>query len=260
MHEFDVTFRLRSKPNISYSFDGVIEYGGISIETRDRKIYGKTTISIEKDDHHLAREKAIEELEKFALMLTVIFGEGFIIEDVKVKHKPIIEDEGKVKKIEICDPYDVKASLEIYSKEIYSKKSLDEIKAELKELTDRINNLGEGKALLRAIKWWRKGDLEEDKVDKFLDYFISFEMLASIKGYVNKYKYGEKWAEKFSNDYSITYKPDGKTTVNDIRGKILHARGPEKEEAEKLANQYADSFGKEILKAIKRIIEESTSI
>ena len=234
----------------------MIEYGGISIETRDGKIYGKTTISIEKDDHHLAREKAIEELEKFASMLTVIFGEGFIIEDVKVAHKPIIEDEGKVKEIAIFDAMEMKDEV---SQEIkYSKESLDKIKAELKELTDRINKLGEGKALLRAIKWWRKGDLEEDKVDKFLDYFISFEMLASIKGY--KSKYDEKWAEKFSNDYSITYKPDGKTTVNDIRGKILHARGPEKEEAEKLANQYADSFGKEILKAIKRIIEESTSI
>jgi len=257
MHEFDVTFRLRSKPNISYLLDGVIEYGGISIETRDGKIYGKTTISIEKDDYHLAREKAIEELEKLASMLTVIFGEGFIIEYVKVAHKPIIENRGKVKEIAIFDAIEMKDEV---SQEIkYSKESLDKIKAKLKELTDRINNLGEGKALLRAIKWWGKGDLEEDKVDKFLDYFISFEMLASIKGYVNKYKYG-KWAEKFSNDYSITHKPDGKTTVNAIRGKILHAHGPEKEEAEKLANQYADSFGKEILKAIKRIIEESTSI
>jgi hypothetical protein len=252
MHEFDVTFMLRSKPNISYLLDGVIEYGGISIETRDGKIYGKTTISIEKDDHHLAREKAIEELEKLASMLTVIFGEGFIIEDVKVAHKPIIEDRGKVKEIAIFDTLEVKASLEIYSK-----KSLDEIKAELKELTDRINKLGESKALLRAIKWWGKGDLEEDKVDKFLDYFISFEMLASIKGYKSKYK---EWARKFSNDYSITHKPDGKTAVNTIRNNILHKPGPEKEEAEKLANQYADSFGKEILKAIKRIIEESTSI
>jgi|GEM_PF-3428894 hypothetical protein len=155
MHEFDVTLRLRSKPNISYLLDGVIEYEGISIETRDGKIYGKTTISIEKDDYHLAREKAIEEIEKFASMLIVIFGEGFIIEDVKVAHKPIIEDEGKVKKIAIFDAMEMKDEVSQQIK--YSKESLDKIKAELKELTDRINKLGEGKALLRAIKCWRRG-------------------------------------------------------------------------------------------------------
>ena len=32
-----------------------------------------------------------------------------------------------------------------------------------------------------------KGNLEEDKIDKFLDYFISFEMLASIEEYKSKY-------------------------------------------------------------------------
>ena len=108
---------------------------------------------------------------------------------------------------------------------------------------------------MRAIKWWREGNLEEDNVDKFLDYFISFEILASIKGYKSEYK--EDWARKFSEDYSITHKPGGKMTINEIRNYIMHELGPEKEEAEKLANKYADTFGREILYAIKRIINES---
>jgi hypothetical protein len=140
----------------------------------------------------------------------------------------------------------------------YSKESLDKIKVELEDLTDRINKLREGKDLLRAIKWWGKGNLEEDKIDKFLDYFTSFEMLASIRGY--KSKYGEDWARKFSDNYSITHKPDGEMTVNSIRNKIMHDPGPEKEKAEKLANQYADSFGEEVLKAIRKIIEEDPSV
>jgi hypothetical protein len=37
----------------------------------------------------------------------------------------------------------------------------------------------------------------------------------------------------------------------------LHEPGPiQKDEAERLANQYADRFGEELLKAIKKIIEE----
>jgi len=249
MHEFDVTFRLRSKPNISYSFDDVIEHGGIRIETKDGKICGRTTISIERDDYNLAREKAVEELEKLASVLTIIFGEAFVVEDVKVEHKPIIENEGKVKTVIVFDTCRSKDC--VFVEKRYSKEILDKIKAELKGLTDKIDKSREGKDLLRAIKWWGKGNLEEDKIDKFLDYFISFEMLASIKGYRSKYR--EDWARKFSDDYSITHKPDGKMTVNEIRNAIMHEPGHEKEKAEKLANQYADSFGEEVLKAIKKI-------
>jgi hypothetical protein len=36
--------------------------------------------------------------------------------------------------------------------------------------------------LLRTIRWWGKGYLEEDNVDRFLDYYIAFEVLASIRG------------------------------------------------------------------------------
>jgi hypothetical protein len=253
MHEFDVTLRLRGKPDIIYSFDGVIECGGVRIETKDGGICGKTTISIERNDPYLARESAIKRLEELASILTLIFEEGFAVEDVNVEHKPIIEVEGKSKKVSL---FETARARERFFR-MYSKESLNEVKAELEELTGKIDSFEKRRRenLLRAIKWWRKGNLEEDNVDKFLDYFISFEMLASIKGY--KSKYGDEWAMKFSEDYSITYKPGGKMTVNEIRNNIMHKLGPEKEEAEKLANEYADTFGREILNAIKKIINES---
>jgi len=50
-------------------------------------------------------------------------------------------------------------------------------------IKEKLSKLERGEDLLRAIKWWRKGSLEEDKVDKFLDYYIALEMLASIRGY-----------------------------------------------------------------------------
>jgi hypothetical protein len=253
MHEFDATFRFRGKFGII--FDGVIECGGVRIETKDGEICGKTTISIERNDPYLARESAIKRLEELASILTLIFGEGFAVEDVNVEHKPIIEVEGRSKKVSLFET--VRARDRVLR--MYSKESLNEVKAELEELTGKIDSFEKKRreGLLRTIKWWRKGNLEEDNVDKFLDYFISFEMLASMKGY--KSKYGDKWAMEFSEDYSITYKPGGKMTVKKIRDNIMHEPGPEKEEAEKLANEYADAFGREILNAIKKIIDEGLS-
>ena len=256
MHEFDVTFWLKGKPNISYSFDGVIEHEGVTIETRDGKICGKMVISIESGDYNLARERAIKEVEKLTAMLTVILGEGFTIEDIRVERRSIIESEGRVKKITVFDTIGVKE--EVHVTKTFSKESSEDVKTKLKELTDKIDKLDRSMDYLRAIKWWAKGDLEEDKVDKFLDYFISFEILASLKCYSRK-KYGNEWARKFSENYSITYRLGEKKPITDIRNKIMHVPGPEKDEAEELAKQYADSFGRELLGAIKKILDEAPS-
>jgi hypothetical protein len=257
VHEFDVTFLLKGKPNISYSFDGVIEHEGVTIETRDGKICGKMVISVESGDYNLARERAIKEVEKLTAMLTIILGGGFTIEDIRVEHRPIIESEGRVKKITVFDSI-VPGKEEVYMMKTFSRESLEDVKNKLKELTGKIGKLNRSMDYLKAIKWWAKGDLEEDKVDKFLDYFISFEMLASLKGYSRK-KYGKEWARKFSEKYSITYRLGERKPITDIRNKIMHAPGPEKDEAEELAKQYADSFGRELLEAIKKILDEAPS-
>lgn len=245
MHEFEAFFWFRSKLDSRYSFDDEIEYGETRIKTEDGKICGRTTVRIGRNDPNLAREKAIKKLEELGLILTLIFEKGFTIEDVKVQHKPVIKNKGKNKKISLS--LDVQIKPEVPIKKRYSK---DKIKIKLKRLTNKIEK---HKDFLRVIKWWSRGNLEEDDVDKFLNYFISFEMIASIKGYKSKYK--DNWAKFFSEDYSITYKPDGKMTINQIRNKIMHEPGKEKEIAEKLACSYANGFGEEILRAIKKIID-----
>jgi hypothetical protein len=84
-------------------------------------------------------------------------------------------------------------------------------------------------------------------------------MLASILGYKECKESEERrkaecaWAKRFAEDYSITFKV-GEMSLVDIRGKIMHAPGPEKDEAEKLATQHADRLGMELLNAIKKII------
>jgi hypothetical protein len=253
MREFDVTFRLRVKPGTRYLFDDTIEIEGgrIRVEAKDGKICGRIVIFLEREDYDLARKEAVERLERLTSMLMLIFGEGLAVDDVSVERKPVIKGTRRVK-VTVFDAGTVK---DRGLREVkLSKVSLHEIGIKLEELLKELDGWGEkSKDLLRAVRWWGKGSLEKDKVDAFLDYYISFEILA----YIKNYKQCEDWVKRFSERYSITYKPDRRTAINDIRAGMLHEPGPiQKDEAERLANQYADRFGEELLKAIKKIIEE----
>jgi len=137
----------------------------------------------------------------------------------------------------------------------FSKEELSKIESKLKELLNKLSKLKHGEDILRAIKWWRKGYLENDAVDRFLDYYIAFEILASVTGYKGKYR---DWVEKFSEKYSITYKPDGRVSIKNIRNWLMHAPGPEKDKAEELVLLCVNRFGKELLEAIRKVIDEAT--
>jgi hypothetical protein len=257
MYEFQVSFKLKSGK--SYIFDSVIEYDGIRLKTENGKICGELVVVVDRPDFNLAREEAIRKIETLTLLLTPVFEDGFAVEDVKVTLPPRIIDKGRERVIEIYEHIEIRAvaSLNIYVK--YNIEKLAEAILELKQLEEKLQGSKQGKALLRAIKWWRKGFFEEDKVDKFLDCYIAFEMLASILGYTKCKESEEKckaecaWAKRFAEDYSITFRV-GEMSLVDIRGKIMHAPGPEKDEAEKLAAQHADRFCMELLNAIKKIV------
>ncbi len=111
--------------------------------------------------------------------------------------------------------------------------------------------------LLRVVKWWVSGSLDEDPLDRFLKFFIAFEMLASLMGY--KGKGGDSWAEEFCNDYGLTCEFEG-MRVNRIRNLIMHEPGKERDQAEEVARKHADEFGREVLKAMKRVIGEELGI
>ena len=58
------------------------------------------------------------------------------------------------------------------------------------------------------------------------------------------------WAKSFAESYSITFRVGG-MSLTEIRNNIMHAQGPEKDEAEKLETQHADRLGIELLNAIE---------
>jgi len=250
VYVFEVRFTLRSRPEFGFSFSRAIQLRGVTLETREGKIHGKFTITPECDDYNSAKERARETAEMIALLLTLALGAGFVVEDVRVDRKPIIEEEGRVKKIVVSDYVYASEALVTITRKC-SEEEMTKLEAELQKLANKLKQAEYGEDLLRVIKWWRKGNMEEDGVDAFLHYYIAFEMLASLKGYKC-----EEWAKRFAEDYSITYKPDGKTRITDIRNWLVHARDPEKEIAEKLASQHAGRFGSELLNAIKMIVNE----
>jgi hypothetical protein len=113
------------------------------------------------------------------------------------------------------------------------------------------------KRLMRVLKWWRAGDVDDDPLDKFLKFYIAFELLAAAQGY--KEKYPNDWVKRFCNDYGITYRIN-KWRLSDIRNSLVHKPGEEREEAEKLAAQHAERFGLELLEAIKKVILQPSGL
>jgi ADP-heptose:LPS heptosyltransferase len=113
------------------------------------------------------------------------------------------------------------------------------------------------KRLIRAIKWWIAGDVDDDPLDKFLKFYIAFELLAAAQEY--KEKYPNDWVKRFCNDYGITYKIN-KWRLSDIRNYLVHNPGEEREEAERLAAQHAERFGLELLEAIKKAILQPSPV
>jgi hypothetical protein len=78
-----------------------------------------------------------------------------------------------------------------------------------------------------------------------------------LKGY--KGKFGSSWAEKFCSDYGLTCEFDGKR-VNRVRNLIMHEPSEKRERAEEIARKHADEFGREVLKAIRRVMGEELKI
>jgi hypothetical protein len=133
------------------------------------------------------------------------------------------------------------------------------------------NKRAEG--LLRVVRWWVSGTLDEDPLDRFLKFFVAFELLVSLMGYKGKNKEkgkkgknkgheeesGSSWVEKFCSDHGLACEFEG-MRVNEVRNLIMHEPGEDRDQAEEVARKHADEFGREVLKAIRRVMGEELKI
>jgi len=154
MYEAHAEFTLRSRSK--YQFDEAIELDGTRLETRDGRICGEVVVQTDKADFDLVVEKTFEKADKIASLLTLLFREGFAVEDIVPRSIVTVKEKGRTAEIEIhafVRSY-TKASRTIVKR--FSKESLSKIESKLKELLNKLSKLERGEDLLRAIKWWRK--------------------------------------------------------------------------------------------------------
>jgi len=142
-------------------------------------------------------------------------------------------------------------------------KLMDKLKDALQSSDPNKRRVVDG--LLRVVKWWVSGSLDEDPLDRFLKFFVAFELLVSLMGCKGKNKEksrkknGGSWVEKFCSDYGLTCEFEGKR-VNEVRNLIMHEPGEERDRAEEVARKHADELGQEVLKAIRRALSEKLKI
>ncbi|MCD6301388.1 MAG: hypothetical protein J7L82_04880, partial [Staphylothermus sp.] len=103
----------------------------------------------------------------------------------------------------------------------------------------------------RAIKFWSRALAENDPINRFINYYIAFEILGK-----NIYHYHiEAWVSSICKDYKLECNYEG-YKVNEIRAALLHSRNKRltKEKAEELAKKYADHFGRNIFQLLRELV------
>jgi hypothetical protein len=251
-HEFEARFTLKSIPQTKDDFEGIVKIDDFEIEAQGGKIVGKTSISIDSNDPALAERLAIKKLEELATIITLVLGTAYKVVDISVVHKPIIEKTESGQIVTIFDQLRVAEEIQVIKKP-----AKEFVEKQYYFWKDKLSRFDKEKRdiLLRVLKWWRKGSLDEDNVDKFLHYFITLEMFVLLL--TGKEEISKNEFEEVCKNIGVTFRSDNEHDIKWIRNKLMHSKREEKEKAEELAEKYAVMLGGEIIRAIKRYVEES---
>lgn len=267
---YDVSFELAGTDGLI--FEDEIEIFDFRLKSvtdaiSKNKIIGYTTIKLDKDDYWLAKKEALRKIQQELLPYLILKSQtGYRIESIHVKPRPIVKKKGK----EIIIRNYVILEGEVHAFQIIPKENFTDFLKKLQSYKDKIEKLNadDRRDLLRAIKFWNRGATDTDAIDKFINFFIAFEIIG--KNLVSSWKKDDKgfdlekeWAnvlrEVCEKKYGLRFYY-GDETASTIRAAILHYRTKKisKEEAEELANKYADRFGADVLNLIVRFIEEKS--
>jgi len=252
VHEFEVRFTLKSIPQTKDDFEGIVKIDDFEIEAQGGKIVGRTSVSIDSNDPTLAERLAIKKLEELATIITLVLGTAYKVVDISVVHKPIIEKTASGQIVTIFDQLWVAEQIQVIKKP-----AKEFVEKQYYFWKDKLSRFDKEKRdiLLRVLKWWRKGSLDEDNVDKFLHYFITLEMFVSLL--TGKEEISKNEFEEVCKNIRVTFRPDNEHDIKWIRNKLVHSNREEKEKAEELAEKYAIMLGDEIIRAIKKYVEDS---
>jgi hypothetical protein len=202
----EAAVRLRA-PNVRYSLDRAVELGqlGLKLESVSGALIARERLC--GDSVEAVRRKVRERAEELAFLLSMALGDVLTVEDVDVE---ITAEEGGKRVITVTD----------YAKlveEFHVTKQLGE--DSIREIEQVLRQRYAPGELVRAFRYIRRGLLEEDQVDKFLNCYIAFELLAAA---VECYG-GEGWITNFCSSYGIRCEFGG-YRVNEIRAALLHPK------------------------------------
>jgi hypothetical protein len=251
-----VSFALRSPLYVVFNcLSDEFEVGNIKVSCKDSKVVFKI-IDVVGDSPEVINGLGRRAAELFTRAMSLVQGVGFDTDNLVITWSsttPQITSEGKVivaagatVTIKYLQLHEVQLNKELIERTINL----------MNKLEDALRNPSTSKRaeeVLRVIRWWALGDLDTDPVDRFLKFFIAFEMLASLKGY--KGKFSGSWVEEFCSDYGLTCEFEG-MSVNRVRNLIMHEPGEDRERAEEVTRKHADEFGQEVLKAIRKVVSK----
>ena len=240
MERFEVNFLLRCA--VDFPLRDELECSGVRLRVDGDVVCGTATVHAENREG--AKQKGRELAEVVASALTLVFGRAFSVEQINVDQASQ-RREGDRQVIEAKDVALIYDQAKAASRPMNWKESV----ARYMQLLTANKEKPE---FIRVLKWWRAGDVDDDPLDKFLKFYIAFELLAAALGYRRRCNKG--WAKQFCKDFGITYQINEKFSLSKIRNSLVHVPGEEREEAERLAAQHAERFGLELLEAIRKAL------
>jgi len=113
--------------------------------------------------------------------------------------------------------------------------------------------------LSRVIKYWNRAMSDSDPIDRFLNLYITIEILAGEL--VNEEYRKHKWINELydNNKFRINGMYEG-YKIHAIRAALLHYKNKElsKDEAEEIIRRHVDEFSQEVFKLIKIYLNQKT--
>lgn len=109
------------------------------------------------------------------------------------------------------------------------------------------------KEFLRAIKFYNRGLNEFDKIDKFINFFIAFEIIGkSLASNENA------WINEISSKFNVKYHYE-EFPLSQIRAAIIHRKNKSMDwhKAVEIVEKYVDAFGQDVSKLINIYLEKT---
>ena len=202
---------------------------------------------IESESREEAYDKAKDIANVFRLSMLYRSNIGLTINDIKIPSCIQIDEEGRHIKLDIMEG--IKLYEEVSSKLTSGEKLVKDLEELFSRFIRKYNLLNEKEKdkLNRIIRWYIKGLLASDNVDKFIYYYIVLDAIAGIYypnlGVTSRVR-------KMLEAYNLKYKY-GDKPITEIRGALFHNI-----EMEELAARISNEFGSAVLKILKEHINK----